>query len=205
MPINEQTDIKRLFRKGLFLLYIYIFILLFQSIGYAYSALIYAIIFWVIALFLVFYSLKSQKLQKSVGYLSYNECLASYRKYNTRNNLTIATIILAIFTVIFNIELTMNIALLCGMLAFIISKLCKQKTNNDQDILEDGSNSTYFIFCAWLMNKNAHRAFILTAILTIITFSLMALDIHEDIIEAIAYTLNMFAGISFICSVIDLL
>lgn len=99
----------------------------------------------------------------------------------------------------------MSIMLMCGILIFVFSEIYTKKSENSENTTKEIIESKYFIFCAWLMNKNAQRAFLFTIILTILNFLLMALSIQEDTIEMIVYALNMVAGISFVCSIIYLL
>lgn len=205
MTTNEVATNKHLFKKGLILLYAYIFILLFSTISYVYNDIIYAISCWGIAIFLVFYSIKAKKIQKAAGYLSYDECLCQYGMHNKRNMLIIATIILAIFTATSGMEISMNIILLCGMAIFIFSETRGKKSRNRENREENRTNYTYFIFCAWLMNKNAQRAFIATIIMVILTILSVYSSIPENFLEMPIYTLSKLTGILFICSVIDLL
>lgn len=198
---------ENLFKRGLLLMYIYTALLLLFGYLYTYESLIWGIILWIVATVLIISGIVANKTQTELGYLSYSECLPRYRAYFKRTSLKLAAFALIIFAFVLGVPFVVPILVLYGIITLISSFLGK-KHAKEIEIAEEDNKRTQgkiFIFCAWLMNPNTQRSFILFIISLSLIVLFKFLGVEQEIVYSTLIIVKMLAEIFLTVGILQLL
>lgn len=202
---NIQSSELR-FKRGLLLMYGCTALLLIFGHLYTDESLIYGIMLWIVATILIISGVVAQKTQTELGYLSYSECLPRYRAYFKRTSLKLATFVLLIFAFVLDIPFIIPILVLYGIIVFVTSKLTKKHINTiEAEEKNKNTSNKIFIFCAWLMNPNTQRSFLLflLSLLPIIAFH--TAGVENESIYIVLNIVLLIAEIFLAISILELL
>ena len=216
---------KRIFKRTLLHFFFCLGLLSLFAFLYSEDMPALGILIWAIAFILFVCGLLASKAQKEADFLSYEACLALYRASSSRSALTLFFLLLIvlmaamlgcffsptalsmpetndIFTSLYAIMgIIAAASLIFIVLVYLVINALVGKSLTASDRLkaqpEQKPSKHVFIFCAWLMNTNTHKAFwslilaFITLLLSTFSFEGEALYLfwNATILLAALYTL----------------